>query len=64
MGCPERGPREYDAVEVLLHIGSMPSPEAFAPVLGARQARNEVALHGVSPIAWGCQNEARSSKVL
>jgi hypothetical protein len=25
---------------------------------GGSQARNEVALHGVSPIAWGCQNEA------
>jgi hypothetical protein len=43
---------------------TLPLPGGVAPRPGARQTRNEVALHGVSPIAWGCQNDAPSSKVL
>ena len=63
-GEPQNTGGIIDGVEVLLHTDSIPSPEAFAPRSADRQTRNEVALHGVSPIAWGCQNEGLASKVL
>jgi hypothetical protein len=51
-------------VGIFLHTDSIPSPEAFAPRSGGRQTRNEQALHGVSPIAWGIQNEGLASPML